>query len=163
MKTDGVFQEMAGTLKKGFDVGKAFGKPVELQGTTIIPVARISVHGGGGGGEGPIPDTEDQTGSGGGFGFMGGVIPMGYIEAKDDNVRWVQVIDWTKVIGNVSAVLVLYMLKARRHRKFKKAWKAYRAAGGPHHPGGPHPMAAHHHGGLHGPAMHKKWGKKAKI
>lgn len=138
MKTDEVFQEMAGTLKKGFDVGKAFGKPVELQGTTIIPVARISVHGGGGGGEGSVPGEEEQTGAGGGFGFMGGVTPLGYIEAKDGNVRWVQVIDWTKIIGNVSAVLVLYLLKARRHRKFKKAWKAY-------HKGAARPGGERHH------------------
>ncbi len=129
MKTDEVFQEMAGTLKKGFDVGKAFGKPVELQGTTIIPVARINVHGGGGGGEGSVPGEPEQTGAGGGFGFMGGVTPLGYIEAKDGNVRWVQVFDWTKIIGNIVAVLVLYLLTAHRHRKFKKTWKALRKGG----------------------------------
>ncbi len=31
MKTDDFFQGMADTLKKGFDVGKAFGKPVKVQ------------------------------------------------------------------------------------------------------------------------------------
>lgn len=131
MKTDEVFQGMADTLKKGFDVGKAFGKSVELQGTTVIPVARISLHGGGGGGEG-VPPGEAEKQSGGGFGFMGNVTPIGYIQAKEGEVRWVQVIDWTRIIGNVSAVLLLFGLKAHRRRKFKKAWKAYRKAGPPH-------------------------------
>lgn len=147
MKTDEIFQGMADTLKKGFDVGKAYGKPIDMQGTTIIPVARINLHGGGGGGE-ALPPGEEEKQSGGGFGWMGGVTPLGYIQAKDGDVRWVQVIDWTRVIGNVSAVLILLALKARRHRKFKEAWKAYQRAGGPH-TGGPHHGGPRHRGLRH--------------
>ena len=126
MKRDDVFQGMADTLKEGFDVGKAFGKPMEVQGTTVIPVARIALRGGEG-----VPPGEEEKQAGGGFGFWGGVTPVGYIQAKEGDVRWVQVIDWTRVIGNVSAVLLLFGMKAHRRKEFKKAWKAYRKDSSP--------------------------------
>jgi len=50
-----------------------FGEPVERDGVTVVPVARVRWGVGGGGGEGP-----DGAGSGGGGGIS--AEPVGYIE-----------------------------------------------------------------------------------
>lgn len=59
-----------------------FGEPVERGGLTVIPVARAAWgFGGGGGGD------ADQQGSGGGGG--GTVRPLGYIEVRENEARFV--------------------------------------------------------------------------
>jgi uncharacterized spore protein YtfJ len=54
-------------------VQAVFGEPVERDGVTVIPVARVRWGVGGGGGEGP-----EGSGSGGGGGVT--AEPVGYIE-----------------------------------------------------------------------------------
>src|SRR5690625_2591481 len=65
--------ELADILQN-FGVKSAYGTPVEINGTTIVPVALTSY--GFGGGEGDTPDGDKQgSGSGGGGGGMS--IPLG--------------------------------------------------------------------------------------
>ena len=62
------------------NVAAVFGEPVERNGTTVIPVARI--RGGAGGGAGSARDTTAGRGEGSGGGGGGGLSaePVGYLE-----------------------------------------------------------------------------------
>jgi uncharacterized spore protein YtfJ len=74
-------------------VGRAFGEPVERDGTLIIPVAWVAGGGGGGG-----QDASDDLPSGSGGGFGGVVWPLGAYVVTGDRVRWVPAIDVTRLI-----------------------------------------------------------------
>jgi uncharacterized spore protein YtfJ len=83
----------------------AYGEPIEANGITVVPVARVSFGfgGGGGGGTGTAPADGDgameavqsamRSGSGGGGGGGGGglVKPLGFIEISDAGARWVAI------------------------------------------------------------------------
>ena len=85
-------------------VGRAFGPPIERDGTVIIPVAWVV--GGGGGGSGTAEGNEShQNGSGAGFGSF--TWPLGVYVVKEGNARWVPVIDATLV-----GLSVIFLLRA---------------------------------------------------
>jgi uncharacterized spore protein YtfJ len=72
-----------------------FGDPYELNGVSVIPVARVAGGGGGGGGEGAMND--DQTGSGFGTGFGLHARPVGVYEVRDGDVVWKPAVDVTRL------------------------------------------------------------------
>jgi uncharacterized spore protein YtfJ len=61
-----------------------FGTPVERDGVTVIPVARVRWGFGGGGGSGR--KEKDQDGWGGGGGVQ--AAPLGFIEVKDGGAQY---------------------------------------------------------------------------
>jgi len=71
-----------------------FGDPVERDGITVIPVARVSWGGGAGGGRG-ADSTEGSFDGGEGAGGGGGarVTPVGYIEIRDGTAQFVPIRD----------------------------------------------------------------------
>jgi uncharacterized spore protein YtfJ len=78
-----------------------FGKPVQSDGVTVIPVA--TVIGGGGGGESTAGNPSAQSGLG--FGFV--ARPVGAFEIRDGKTRWRPVIDVTPLaLGALLAGLV---------------------------------------------------------
>ncbi len=66
-----------------------FGTPVERDGVTVIPVARVRWGFGGGGGSGR--KEKDQDGWGGGGGVQ--AAPLGFIEVKDGGAQYRRVHD----------------------------------------------------------------------
>ena len=64
-------------------VGRAFGPPIERDGTLIIPVAWVAGGGGGGGAEG----NEDQP-NGAGVGFGGFTWPLGVYVVKNGKLEF---------------------------------------------------------------------------
>ena len=78
-----------------------FGQPVEKDGTTIVPVARVRFGVGGGGGRGPGSKKEskkagengnaDQVGYGQGGGVQAG--PLGYIELSGGKATYTRIAD----------------------------------------------------------------------
>jgi uncharacterized spore protein YtfJ len=74
VKVDGILSG----AREAMTVKKVFGDPVEQDGVTVIPVAKVA--GGGGGGE----DTEGN--GGGGFGLA--AMPAGAYVIKDGEVTW---------------------------------------------------------------------------
>ena len=66
-----------------------FGTPVERDGVTVIPVARVRWGFGGGGGSGR--DEKAQDGWGGGGGVQ--AAPLGFIEMKDGGAQYRRVHD----------------------------------------------------------------------
>ena len=79
--------------------GKVFGEPVEHNGVTVIPVAKVS--GGAGGGD----DAESEGGGGAGFGVH--ARPAGaLVIAPDGSVEWKVPLDLNRVIMGGQAVAI---------------------------------------------------------
>jgi len=92
-------------------VGRAFGPPIERDGTLIIPVAWVAGGGGGGGAEG----NEDQP-NGAGVGFGGFTWPLGVYVVKNGDARWVPVFDAT-LIGLAAIMLLGAVVRIRLFRR----------------------------------------------
>jgi uncharacterized spore protein YtfJ len=87
-------------------VRRVFGDPIERDGVTIIPAAKVRGGGGGGGGEGP-----DGRGSGGGFGVS--ATPAGAYVIKNGNVRWEPALDLGRTIFMGQMVGIVFLLTLR--------------------------------------------------
>jgi uncharacterized spore protein YtfJ len=106
-------------VREAMNVRRVFGEAYEVDGVTIIPVARVVGGGGGGGGEGTGPEEQGGTGFGTGFGIMAG--PVGVYEVRDGAVEWRPAIDVNRLAkgGQVLAGMVvvgvaLVLLRRRR-------------------------------------------------
>jgi len=114
--SDGLIDSIKGT-RDSMSVGRAYGDAYELDGVTVIPVARVSGGGGGGGGEGNDGDGPGGTGFGTGFGLH--VSPIGVYEVRGDHVEWKPSVDVNRlarggqVLVGVVAVCTTLVLLAR--------------------------------------------------
>lgn len=91
-------ERIAETLNGAAKTKTVYGDPVELDGVTVIPVAKVQYGFGGGGGEGKGKDGDVGEGAGGG----GGVVakPVGYIELKHGESKF-------RPIGSVGSKALL--------------------------------------------------------
>ena len=96
-----------------------FGDPVERDGVTVIPVARIRYGFGGGAGrgggqrrgrKGDVAGDEDQYGSGAGGGVQAG--PVGYIEIRDGQARFTRITSRARVMAVLALSLAVLGLAA---------------------------------------------------
>jgi uncharacterized spore protein YtfJ len=101
---DGFVERMAERVGGKASVGAVFGAPIERDGITIIPVAKVRWGFGGGAGRGPVAvgpgiagagapsatDAGDPGMSGSGTGGGGGVTadPIGYLEIGPDGASF---------------------------------------------------------------------------
>ncbi len=96
-------------------VRRAFGPPIDRDGTLIIPVAWVA-GGGGGGAEGPEGEEGNGTGAGGGFG--GVTWPLGVYVVREGRVRWVPAVDATRIaLAGLGIFRALVKLRALRHMR----------------------------------------------
>jgi len=122
------FEELLSRIGKGLDTRTVFGEPEMLDGSAIIPVAKISFGGGGGFGGGTgtkgAEVTAEEAEAGGGEGMGGGfgakAEPLGVIQVKDEGVRWIPIVDvsrlaaiWAAVSGFLLIMVVGRLLKRR--------------------------------------------------
>jgi uncharacterized spore protein YtfJ len=97
-------------------VRQVFGEPIERDGVTVIPVAKVMGGGGGGEGggtsEGDVSEEASGTGglaaSGGGFGFR--AVPLGVYTIKDGEVTWKPALNVNRVILGGQFVGVFFIL-----------------------------------------------------
>lgn len=84
-----ILQRMAETVGAQARAAAVYGEPVERDGVTVIPVARVRWGFGGGSGSGSGQEREGRGGSEGNGGG-GGVIasPAGYIEIRDGSAAF---------------------------------------------------------------------------
>jgi len=113
-----VAENLRGT-RDALTVRRVFGEPYELEGVTIIPVARVAGGGGGGGGEGTGPDTQGGSGFGTGFGIN--ATPVGVYEIRDGRVEWRPSVDVNRLAKGaqvLAGILVvgLTLVRLRRRR-----------------------------------------------
>lgn len=103
--------------KDSLSVRRAFGEPFEVDGVTVIPVARVAGGAGGGGGEGV--DEDGASGGGFGTGFGLGVNPIGVYEVRGDHVEWKPTVDMNRlikggqVLTGIIAVCIVLVMRAR--------------------------------------------------
>jgi len=86
-----------------------FGEPIERGGITVIPVAKARWGFGGGGGRplahaGERPAGPEGEGSGGGGGVA--VVPVGFIEVRDDGARFRRIVDEGAIVALAAMALV---------------------------------------------------------
>jgi uncharacterized spore protein YtfJ len=96
-----------GTIQDEVGASACFGAPVERNGHTIVPVARVSFgygmgFGGGSGGKGVPGDlsdaqTEGGEGAGGGGGGGGSSTPVAIIDITDNDVKIEPINDSTRI------------------------------------------------------------------
>ncbi len=91
-------------------VGRVFGDPIERDGVTVVPVARVM--GGGGGGEGSDPT---QQGEGGGWGAY--ARPAGVYVITGERVQWRPAVDADRLMVVMAAVIVGVVLSRTLARR----------------------------------------------
>jgi uncharacterized spore protein YtfJ len=112
---DDVLDSIKGT-RDSLSVSRAYGDAYELDGVTVIPVARVSGGAGGGGGEG---SDDEKSGGGFGTGFGLHVNPVGVYEIRGGRVVWKPAVDANRllrggqVLGGIIAVCITLVLLAR--------------------------------------------------
>lgn len=113
------FQEIMSRIGRGLDTHAVFGEPLQVDGSSVIPVAKIRYGGGGGtgSGEGVPAEKAGEQGSGEGMGLGFGVTaePLGVVRVGHDTIEWVPIVDRTRlaVIWSVVSGLLL-VIAARR-------------------------------------------------
>ncbi|MCW4352007.1 hypothetical protein ONR57_01680 [Hoyosella sp. YIM 151337] len=75
------FNDVLTSAREAASVRRVFGEPIERDGVTLVPAARISTGGGGGDGH----DESGQGGEGGGFGAGAKAADLGQARS-----RWVR-------------------------------------------------------------------------
>lgn len=116
---------MFDTLKQASSmmaVRQVFGEPIERDGVTIIPVARVMGGGGGGAGTGSN-DGEQGGGEGGGFGMV--AAPAGVYVIQNGQVRWEPALDINRIVLGGQFLVIALLLLAR---PLIQAWLKHRAA-----------------------------------
>jgi uncharacterized spore protein YtfJ len=100
--------------KDALTVRRVFGDPVEKDGVTVIPAAKVQGGAGGGGGSGP-----EGEGKGSGFGLA--ARPAGVYVIKGDEVDWRPAVDPNKVVIGAAIVAAAALLLARTAIKVRAA------------------------------------------
>ena len=107
-----------------------FGEPIEKDGVTVVPVARVRFGVGGGGGRGPGRKKKVRRYAASGYGHGGGVqaTPAGYIELSGGKASYKRIGDPARpmavallfpIVGAVSFGIVALVLTG-----FTKSWRS---------------------------------------
>ncbi len=96
--------EMLAGTQDAISVKRVYGEPIEKDGVTLIPAARVRGGGGGGG------DAENNAG--GGFGID--ARPIGAYVIRDGHVTWEPALDLGRIIfmGQLVAIVMLLTLRS---------------------------------------------------
>ena len=97
--------ELLAGARDAITVKRVFGDPVEADGVTFIPAAKVGGGGGGGG------DSENN----GGAGFGLGARPVGAYVIKDGEVTWKPAVDANRIIA---LAFMLGIALAMRRREY---------------------------------------------
>jgi uncharacterized spore protein YtfJ len=93
--------EILGGARDAITVKRVFGEPIESDGVTFVPAAKVGGGGGGGG---------DSEGDGGG-GFGLGAKPVGAYVIKGEDVKWVPAVDVNRLIGLAFVLGLVFALR----------------------------------------------------
>lgn len=138
-----MIKDLRENIEKTANVKAVFGDEKKLNGISIIPIASIRMKGGGCGGTGTTGNSEEKSsstsesdeekndskipstkGKGGGGGLDVEANPVGYIEVKEGNTRFVEILDKSKMILKgikiLGVVIILSAIKRFLSRKKKK-------------------------------------------
>jgi uncharacterized spore protein YtfJ len=96
--------EMLEGAREAMTVKRVYGEPIEREGLTIVPAARVRGGGGGGG------DAENN--GGGGFGLTAS--PVGAYVVKGGEVAWEPAVDVNRIstLGILAGIVALLVLRS---------------------------------------------------
>jgi uncharacterized spore protein YtfJ len=93
--------EMFAGARDAITVKRVYGDPIESDGVTIVPAAKVGGGGGGGG------DSEHN--GGGGFGV--GARPVGAYVIKDGDVKWQPAVDVNRIVALAFMLGLVFALR----------------------------------------------------
>lgn len=94
-------EELLTKARDNLSVSTVFAPPIEQDGVTVIPAARVA--GGSGGGSGT--DDAGEQGEGGGFGIH--AKPAGVYVIDNGKVSWQPAVDPNRIVAVVGAVAIV--------------------------------------------------------
>ena len=94
-----LFGALSEKLQGSADTKTVYGEPVETQGKTIIPVAKVAYGFGGGCCEAKGDKKEGKEGECGGMGGGIAVKPLGVFEVTKEDTRYIPLGDKKKLFG----------------------------------------------------------------
>ena len=106
-------QEMVSGSRDTATVGRVYGEPLERDGTTVIPAAKVSARGGSGAARG---------GEHSGGGFRADAEPVGAFVIKNGEVEWKPVFDLSgtvrrgQLVGVVALLVLWALIKSLKRR-----------------------------------------------
>ncbi len=111
-----LLQKVGETLGSTATVKAVFGDPIQANGKTVVPVAKVAYGFGAGAGAGKGGQHEDRQGEGGGGGGGVRAFPAGALEITDGGTRFVPFVDPGPLVAAFMAGLVLggLLLAGRR-------------------------------------------------
>lgn len=112
-----IFQAWTESLERGASVKNVFGDPIELQGRTLVPVARVAYGFGAGRGHGKSDDAKkpaDAEDGGGGGGAS--AKPIGVLEVTDEGTRFIPTRGNGRLYAGIAAGFVVGMWIAGRRK-----------------------------------------------
>lgn len=99
--------------KDSLEAKMVYAEPIEKDGTTVIPAARIAAGGGGGTGQ----DKTGQRGEGSGLGLT--ARPVGAYVIKDGKLSWAPAVDVNRLVAIIGTVAVAALFLAARVTKYR--------------------------------------------
>jgi uncharacterized spore protein YtfJ len=106
-------EELFARAKNSVEARMVFAEPIEKDGITVVPAARVAVGGGGGNGS----DKQGRQGEGGGLGLT--ARPVGAYVIANGTLRWEPAVDVNRlmtVAGGVLAAGLWLATRAAKHR-----------------------------------------------
>ena len=110
-----MLEKLAESLGAKASVTSVFGEPVQSEGKTVIPVAKVSYAFGGGFGKGPTKDGILKGEGGGGGGGLR-AYPAGALEITPGSTRFIPFTDTRWLLAAFSIGAFAGALLARRRR-----------------------------------------------
>ena len=96
--------EMLAGARDAITVKRVYGDPIESEGVTIVPAAKVMGGGGGGG------DNENN----GGGGFRIGARPVGAYVIRDGEATWQPAVDVNRIVALTALVALALAFALRR-------------------------------------------------
>ncbi|GAB1516676.1 spore germination protein GerW family protein [Actinophytocola sp. KF-1] len=106
-------EELFAKARNSVEARMVFAEPIEKDGMTVIPAARVAVGGGGGNGR----DKHGQQGEGGGLGLT--ARPVGAYVIADGTLRWEPAVDTTRILAVAGSVIVAGLWFAARAVRYR--------------------------------------------
>ena len=101
-------EELFTKARNSVEAKMVYAEPVERNGLTVIPAAKVAAGGGGGDGR----DRHGQEGEGAGLGFS--ARPVGAYVIEDGKLRWEPAVDVNRLAAVAGAVVVAALWFSRR-------------------------------------------------
>ena len=117
MNATDLLQKIGETLGSAATVKAVFGEPIQVNGKTVVPVAKVAYGFGGGFGSGKDTPQTDRQGEGGGGGGGVRAFPAGALEITDNATRFVPFTDMGPLVVAFAAGAILGSLIFTRGRR----------------------------------------------